>query len=241
MAHAAWTKNTICELTLLGTCFGAQVVNVHHFEASATMETGFATDAIRMTEASNLITLWNGAPKTAFLAAHQTDYAMTMVRSQIIQTKNQTDHRLTPVEAATTSAGTAVSGTPAEAAMNAACLRWRSALAGKTHRGRSYLGPVRDDWMSNGLLTAGGQTIYNAYITAMNTAFFQTDPARTGWTLTIYSRPYNKMEYGYVKGSGPNREFFWPEDYNGDSSNVIAGALDPVVRTQRRRQIGVGA
>jgi hypothetical protein len=61
------------------------------------------------------------------------------------------------------------------------------------------------------------------------------------WYLTVYSRPYNHLDYGYVTGSGPNRVFFYPPDYAGNSTNIIGYSVDSILRSQRRREIGVGS
>ena len=77
---------------------------------------------------------------------------------------------------------------------------------------------------------SGKSSIFNA-LAGSNLAF----------RLTIYSRPYNHLEYGYATGHNPSRTWYYPPDYDGDSTNVIAGTVDPTIRTQRRRQLGVGS
>lgn len=241
MTHGVWTHNTICQLAIIGAAFGQQIVNVHHFEAGGVLEGTFLNDSVRVTEQGNLIASWNTSIKTAWLAMLPADYSLIMLRAQVLEVPNLRAHRLTPTETAGTGIGTAVGLGTAEVTSPAGNVKWRTPVAGKSHRGRTFVGPLSQNAFSNGLLAAGAVTLFDAYRTAMGTTFVQTVVPRTGWTLTIYSRPYDYKKYGYVKGKGPDREFFFPEEYDGNSTMVTASATDAVVRSQRRRQIGVGA
>lgn len=242
MAHAAWSKRTICQLSIIGTAFGQQFVNVHHFEASGIDEATFSNDQAAQAAGQALATAWIGGQKDEYLGCVSTDYTMVMVRAQILERPNLREHRLTPVEIPSTGAGTGGQALgPSEDTSVCGVIRWRTPQAGKSHRGRNYFGPVPASWRNNGLLATAGVTALTAYRDAMIAAYGQTEPPLAGWALTIYSRPYDQGEYGYVKGSGAQREMHFPPDYNGNSTNVTLGAVDAVLRSQRRRQIGVGA
>jgi len=243
MAHNPWGYRTVCQLSVIGQAFGVQIVNVFHFEASGDDEADFINDQAAQAAGATLAQGWITARKASYLACVSTDYAMVMVRSQILERPGQFEHRLTPIEVPSSGAGTGGQATgPAEDAVIAGVIRWRTPQAGKSHRGRNYFGPLAQGWRQNGLLATEGVTNLTTFKDGMITAYGQTSPVpRTSWTMTVYSRPYDQGEYGYVTGSGANRQFNYPEDYSGNRTNIVLGAVDPVLRNQRRRQIGVGA
>lgn len=228
-------------LTVIGQALSAQIVAVHHFQASAVMEGTLINDGLAQQEAEDLAVAWIAGQKAAYLACVASNYTMIMVRAQVIERPGNWRHRLTPTELSTSGTGTGNSASPASEAQTAAVLRWRTALAGKKFRGRTYLGPLPDGWQSAGQVAAGGQAAATAYKTAMLTAYGDAATPAPTWVLTIYSKPFNKGEYGYPKGQNPNREWFYPEEYAGAATNVTTGAVDPILRAQRRRQIGVGS
>lgn len=244
MVHGPWTKNTIFQLTLLGTSFGQQIANIHHFEASAARELTFAVttgDTLRITYCTTLIALWTTNNKTNWVQAHGSDYTLTQLRCQVLETPGQVDHRLTPVEAIPGAPVTGAAATPAEDTTTAAIIKWRSALAGKRSRGRTYVGPVPHGWQQDGYLAATGVTDISAYGTGMTSRYGVGGSSSADVVMTVYSKPFSQGEYGYVVGSGATKTYFYPEDYVGDSNNVVSMAVDPILRTQRRREIGKGS
>jgi hypothetical protein len=240
--HAPWAKNHIIQISLIGACGGQQIVNVHHFQANDATDANLITDALRQGAVTTLVNLWNSNEKTEWLAAKPQAYTLNMIRGQMIECKTFKSRRLVPVEL-TLSSGNA--GTAADTTIDdfhtAGVIRWRSAIAGKSSRGRSYVGPLPDNFTNSGQLAAPGVTALSAYGAAMQDAYFESDTPDPTWRLTVYSRPYDYQEYGYVRGSGPSRDWYWPPDYNGDANNVMTYAIDTTLRTQRRREIGVGA
>jgi hypothetical protein len=232
----------VCQLSIIGQAFGVSIVNTHHFQAAGTQESSMTSDALAQAAGTTLANAWITTAKTAYLECVTMDYSMIMVRAQIIERPNQWRHRLTPSEVSSTGAGTAGASESAEDAFVSANLKWRTARAGKSYRGRTYFGPCAQGWRTNGTLNSQGVTALELYRDVMlNTWGANKAPASTTWVLTVYSRPYNKGEYGYVIGSGPNREFFYPDEYAGAATDIGVGAADPILRTQRRRQLGVGA
>ena len=242
MPHGNWGHRTICQLSIIGSAFGQQFVNVHHFEASSAMEGDIGSDQDAQAEGAQLATGWITAQKAAYLGCVSTDYGMVMVRAQILERPGQREHRLTPSEIPSSGAGTGGQALgPSEDTSVCGVVRWRTPQAGKSFRGRNYFGPIAAAWRTNGLLATAGVTALTAYKDAMISGYGATTPPGVGWVMTVYSRPYDQGEYGYVVGSGAQREMHFPPDYNGNSTNVTLGAIDPVLRSQRRRQIGVGA
>jgi hypothetical protein len=229
------------QLAIIGTALGQQIVNIHSFQASTAQETSFTSDGAAATACAALVTDWNTNQKASWLLCHPVDYALVQLRGQVIERPGNRNHRLTPTEFAASGNGTALGGVAAEDPQTAAVLKWRTPQAGKSYRGRTYVGPVIVSWVVDGRLSATAQTAYQAYSSSLMTAYGSAGGAPITWALTIYSRPYDNGEYGYVKGQGPNRQFYFPPDYNGHAVNVTNASLDPIVRVQRRRQIGVGS
>jgi hypothetical protein len=242
MVHAPWGHNTICQLAIIGTTLGQRVVTTHHFEASLAAEGAFGgLDAARLAAQSLLVDAWVTSMEGAYLGMMPSTYKINMVRGQVLEVGGQYNHRLTPTERTnfTLTDGTA-GATPVDDTAAAGVIRWRSNLAGKQYRGRSYIGPLQGAWNELGYLTASGISALGNYGTAMQAWYVSTVAPVHPWNLTIYSKPYDQGEYGYVKGSGAARIFYFPPDYAGNSTNVISHSVDNVMRTQRRRQLGVG-
>ena len=242
MPNLPWTHRSLCQISIIGTVYGQQIVNVHHFEAAQTLETTLVSDTIAMQQQAVLGQAWITAHKTRWLALFTADYSLQVVRAQILERPNLWRHRLLPSEIISTGAGTEVATSPPEDSTVCAVLRWRTPQAGRSFRGRNYLGPWPNNWRNNGMVVAAGATKLEAYRDGLlNQWGAQLTPPPADWMLTIYSRPYNEGEYGYVQGKHPNKTVFYPPDYAGNSTGIVSGAVDPVLRTQRRRQIGVGA
>ncbi len=241
MAHAPWGHNTLMRLAVQGVCQGQSIVAVHHFEAPGAVDSTLVTDALARSWAASVATDWHSNCKSAWLAPHTADYTLLNVQSQVLQRPGQRDHVLSPTDLTpTVPIVGGIAGT-ADDLTTAGVIRWRTDIAGKSHRGRTYIGPLGDVQTDVGRIATGSQAAFTAYATVMINRYTGASPIFTGANLTIYSRPYDSGEYRYVKGSGAAMEIVVPPDYDGNSTFVIGGSLDPVARTQRRRQIGVGS
>lgn len=241
MPNPPWTHRTIFQLSVIGNHSGAQVVNVHHFEASGVQEGTLLTDELAVAAGASLASAWGGAYKTAFLACHDVGYTINTIRCQVIERPGNWRHRLSPTETTLTTGNVGTITPEAENTTTSAVIRWRSTLAGKRFRARSYIGPITDASSANGRLATGITTALNAYITQMLQGFGSATVPAVSTALTVYSRPYNEGEYGYPRGQNPNRTFYYPPEYAGNSTNVATGSVDPVLRVQRRREVGVGS
>lgn len=241
MPHGAWTRGPIAQLTISATCLGQRIINVHHFEATTAGELIFPTDTAKIAACQVLIDSWQSVAMTAWRACHNSPYVINLLRCQVLQTRAAVDHMLLPVEEAMTTgnAGTE-SSSFVEDLTTSIVLKWRSQTAGKSHRGRTYIGPMPDSWNQSGVVAGAGVTAAAAYGAAMLANWGVLAGSDLNWRLTVYSKPYDHFEYGYARGHGADRIWYFPEDYDGDSSNVAAYAVDPNLRTQRRRQLGVG-
>lgn len=242
MPHGPWAKNTIFQLTIQATALGQRIVNVHHFEATGVMEATLIGDVLKLTACQQLIDAWQAAAYTQWRACHNAQYVVNMLRCQVVEVRNQVSRKLVPIEEIQSSGNTGTdAATQVDDTASSAVIKWRSTVAGKSHRGRTYLGPLPQTWTQDGVLQSAGVTAANAYGTAMIGAYGASAGTDPNYRLTIYSRPYNHLEYGYATGKNPNRTWFYPPDYDGDSTNVVNHSVDPTLRTQRRRELGVGA
>jgi hypothetical protein len=246
MVHAAWSHNTMAELVLIGSGAGsAQIVNVHCFEASAVEEALFGGDAGANTSAIALRDDWIANLKTAWLACHNGaagGYTLNIVGVQIVERPGLVSHRLGRQDSVLTSGniGTDIA-TPPLPAEDAAVIRWKSLIATRHARGRTYVAPISSTTSSvAGVLTAGQVTALDAYATALRARYKPTG-AHDSWNLTVYSRPYDNPHGNYVKRVAGALTVVPKPDYAGNSNFVIAHAVDTTIRSQRRRQVGVGA
>lgn len=241
MPHGNWPHRTIFQLSIIGSALGSMIVNVHHFQLGDVLEVPGLTDEGRITQATALANKWLTSCKNNYLSAKTSDYTLNMVKCQPIEKPGNRNYRLSPVELAQTSANQGLGSGSVEELHSAGVIRWRTPRAGKQFRGRTYLGPIPREYMTDGRLNSVGNQFVGGYMTDLFDEFGLGGTSYNDWALTIYSRPFDEGTYGYPRGSHPNREIHYPEDYDGNATNVTGRSLDTVVRSQRRRQIGVGA
>jgi hypothetical protein len=242
MANLPWTHRTLYQLTVAGLVFGQQVVNTFHFEAEATYDLANITDAAKQADSQLLALDWIANGKVPYLAQLPSDYAMQMITCQVLEVNGQWRHRLTPMETAqTTSPGTDATHGAVENLTGAGVIRWRTPIAGKAHRGRSYIGPLGQNAILDGRLASSCVTKLTAFKDAMVNRWTGAGASAGKWNLTIYSRPYNQGEYQYTVRDSTGLRVVSPPDYAGNSTFVTVGAVDNIGRVQRRREIGVGS
>lgn len=241
MPNIPWAFKTVTQLTLIGVCDTSQIVNVFHFMADPTYDNTLTSDGLAATAAAGLAADWITTTKPVWLACHASDYTLQLVKAQVIERPGQFRRKLSTTETTLTSTNTGTLGYAADNLHTAACLRWRTAVAGKTFRGRTYIGPVPNAQNTNGTITTAERTTYVAFGTHMLATWGTSGLYGDKWELVVYSRPYNMGEYGYPRGHNPNRTWFYPPDYGGLATVVTASNLDPNLRVQRRRELGVGS
>jgi hypothetical protein len=241
MPNLPWPGRTIFQIALIGSAHGSQIVNTLHFQAGSAIIPPIMSDDVAFAASEELAALWETVGLATWKSCHPTDYALNMIRCQVIERPGEYKKRLTPVEMVPTGGAAAGSASSSEEMSAAAVVRWRTTLAGKRFRGRMYIGPLPANYSDNGRLATAGMTTVNAHALALKNAFAVGGSSHNEFALTIYSRSYNEGEYGYPQGVHPSKSFFYPPDYAGNATNVTTYAVDSVLRTQRRRQIGVGA
>lgn len=227
-----WTHRAIAQLAVNGTLNGQRVVNVFAFEHKIP---DLASDDLRFAWSQELMDAWISACQPAYLACLSASYNLDRLTCQVVQ-----PNRLVPAEHAYSVATPGTVASSSAPPSVAAVIKWRSNLAGKSHRGRSYLpGVPAVGWYTNGVIDVANRAVYQTFITDMLDAF---GPLGTEGLsdFTIYSRPDPDPQW--VKRVGGNLVVeHGPADYGGNSTHVISGALDPNLRQQRRREVGVGA
>jgi len=242
MVHSAWTPNTVFRLSLIGRCQGQAVVNVFHFEATDTFEGSLTTDALAQAAGQSLATDWRTNMLAAWRPMLPTDYTLDVLRAQVVERKGQVSHTLLATDDTTglPSAGNATG--VADDLTTAVVLKWRGISANRHSRGRTYVGPINDNVTNAGILTT--VTSFTTFTNNMITRYTGAGPGVTaGFRFSVYSRPYDAPNGAYtvrVPGSGltvVNNT----TDYNGAVSAITSGNVDTTLRTQRRRQIGVGS
>jgi hypothetical protein len=241
MPNLPWTHRTLFQLVIAGDSLGNQVVNVLHFEASTVKETSYATDQDAINDAGALADDWVTGMMATWRPAHGSEYAVRLITCQVLERPGNFRHRLSPVERPLT---TNNNGTANVAAVNpsvSSVLRWRTPIAGKSHRGRMYLGPIPSDWQTNGRLHAIAQGPIGNFGTAHLARYGVGGSQANSWVQTVYSRPYNEGEYQYATRKGGTLHIVTPVDYAGNSTNVTTYVLDTILRVQRRREVGVGS
>jgi len=241
VVHGNWAHNSLIQLTLLGRCQLQQIVNVHHYEVSAAVEATLLTDTLANTQAGALADDWIANLKTTWLGCHTSDYFLDSVNAQVLERPGTYNHKLTAQERPLSTGNQGTLASAADDMTTAAVARWRTPIAGKSHRGRSYIGPLADSEVNAGLLTVDITTPLQAYLTAFLNRYTGTGAVYTSGSMTIYSKPYNTGEYQYVKRVGGVLTVVTPPDYAGNSTFITAAAIDPRARVQRRREIGVGS
>lgn len=194
----------ITEVILKGSCDGQAIYNVLHFRNNGDLAISTLITAFNI-GAAGLINEWANVACTG--------YAISSILSRSgIDT--------TPGPQIETSLGTTVTGGAGDIAgalPASGVIKWLTATGGRSGRGRSYLGPLGQELVANGLITAGSLTNMQDVVDIMNGTFNVAGGDYNGnWEFGIWSRVLSQ---------------FFP---------VVDGVVRNAVKTQRRRQLGVG-
>lgn len=241
MVHPAWPKRTIFQLGLYGRCQAQAIVNIHHFEASATEEATFVVDDVAQASGQALVDDWVANLKTAWLACHTQDYTLERVTGQVIERPGQINHKLAAHESILAAANVGTINADADDMTTCVVVRWRTPNAGKSHRGRTYIGPLSEGSSVAGHTYNFIPGAFGDYATAMLARYkVLSGTSADRWIMTVYSRPYSTGEYQYATRKTGTLTVVTPPDYAGNSTNITAAFTDTTLRVQRRRELGVG-
>lgn len=106
---------------------------------------------------------------------------------------------------------------------NAGVITWRTALAGRSYRGRTYVPAIAEGQQTDGTLSTTWQTNAAAFVSALVGAFI-TNAATNNFRLVVISRVNGGVARPTPIGT-----------------NVVNGSPRPYVYNQDRRTIGRGA
>lgn len=243
MVHGNWTKNTIFKLGLIGRCQGQAIISNHYFEATGAKEALLIDDTVAQAAGDTLAADWRTNLRAAWLACHTNDYFLDRIDAQVVERPGNFEHRLLATSDTTGAPAVGTIAAPADDLATSAVIRWRSTLAGKHHRGRTYVGPLYDVGVAAGMVSdAPLIASLNAYGAAMIARYTGAGAGViAGYNLTVYSRPYSAPDGAYTKRVGGVLTVVNnTTDYDGDSTFISTYALDLVAREQRRREVGVG-
>jgi len=236
--HAPWGFGTLWELSLKGHYLQQLHVMTHHFEAIAANEGQFPDDASKIAQGSIIIDAWEAACLSQFRSMKNVSFVLTDATCQVLQVRGFSDHRLVGVQKNYNLGGTAPVGAAGQPGTLAGIIRWTTNIAGRSHRGRSYVGGMPAEWTVNGGLDTNGQTALNNYANAMVGTFKPPGPNSASAFFTIYSRPYKYSAWTFWADGTLNVHEAGP--YDGNSTGVLNHQIDTVARVQRRRELGVG-
>lgn len=256
MVHGVWGQRTLFQLSLIGSSNGQSIVNVHHFQSTPANEALLVSDAAAQVSAQALVDDWQANLQASWLGCHLLQYTLVTRRIQILERPGNVSHRLVALDdnnglptAGTYDPGDG-SGGLLEDQQAAAVVRWVTNIAGRSHRGRSYIGPLPSSQINNGVVSAPNLAVINTYAQAMITRYTGAGAGSVlGWDLCVYSRPYSNTglpagatpEYQYTKRTGTGLTVITPPDYDGNATNITSANVDSTMRVQRRRQLGVGS
>lgn len=201
--------NDLYSLSATGALYGSQVVNVWGFRQFSSIP-GFMGQV--------LIDEWQASCQTAYTGCFPTDVVLNMLRARAVWP----DTHQVAEEAVSSGGGGMLTG---DAGPNqvAAIITWRTALAGRAYRGRTYLPGISTGHLIDGQLNSTYLSGLNGFIIAMMGAFGPSGSS-TNFQLVVISRWLNKVERP-----------------NPIGTQVTAGVPRSIPGTQRRRRIGVGA
>lgn len=205
------------ELAIKAVCNSQSIVNVHHFraEGAGDLSTSIASD-------------WNTNLKTTWLALLPPTYALALLTCRQINPPGPVGVDFVPTGTLTGGVGTVAGG------LNVAqVIKWTTAFIGRSRRGRTYVGPMAIERVSGGNVIAAQQTNALAYVTAMLARYGSGGAFAATARMVIWSRTIaDNVSQDPPPAMGIAASA---------SAYVTAGTSALPARSQRRRDLGVGA
>lgn len=207
--------NDVFRVAVVGSLHGQQIVSVFHYKQATNNVTANS-------DVKELALAWKADVMTPYVEAMSQDYTGLVIeaRSMPIGGAPMVGHDQTE----------AVVGDVAQDALppaSAAVIRRITGFLGRKYRGRLFMPAVPVGWVSEGRITdAGGIAIYGSLANAMKAVIDSPNAGAPTFTPVIAAYEYTPP-------------LVHPTSVR---STVITGCtLDKIVRSQRRREIGVGA
>lgn len=162
-----------------------------------------------------LLSAFEAGPYESFVSTVTTDWVGGRIQGQVISPTRQIALNFLPEDTAGTVEGTTLPGN------NAAVLVRKTLTAGRTQQGRIFMPAMPSTWVTNGVINSTGLVAYAVMAGQLDA------------TLDVDGRIFQPIIVGYVKPPGS------PGSYV-NRGVVQVFEVNPVVRSQRRREIGVG-
>lgn len=170
-------QNDTTQLTVKGVAGGENHVHTLHFRATTSASTE-----------QGLINTWQASCRTAYRACFKSpDEPVQIITAQQVCGAVPLRAAVEEVEAAGSRAGTLASGSDWSPQYVAVVTSLRTAFAGKSRRGRSYIGGVLDDNQGAGIITAGYKTLIDAYYATLLSTFVGGAVGDV-WLWVVHSR-----------------------------------------------------
>lgn len=238
MAVGPWTHNTVGQITILGTYATNRIANVFNFEASEVEEGLMLNDELATEWISELLTDFRTTLETLWLACLPSGYAIESYRGQVVERPGNVAHRLGAVEISPAGTGAGTGGATISSTMACAVIRWKSTSASRSCRGRTYVGPLQSAWETGSLLQAAGKTALEAFADGMLGRYKVITGTNQAAHFSVYSRP---LEHVYsIRRLAGVPTVTDRGSYDGNITNVTSRQVDTILRSQRRRELGVG-
>jgi len=189
----------VFEFAVRGRWADQRIINVFHYRAIASAGS----------EHTDLVTAWEASVKTPYLNVMSTEYTL---EDYAIRKPNDPEFAQAIISASSPVAGarTGTVGVPGGAAV----ITWTTGLAGRSRRGRTYIGPLSETDTNQGTFTAGFTSVLTTFANAARATLIVDDIDR--FQRVVWSRTLSSY------------------------ANVTGHVVRSYIRSQRRRNIGIG-
>lgn len=208
----------VARLSVEGLLFNNQVVNIHHFECRVDGNLANVTEAIL----NNLISAWREECESLYLAPLSQQYSLRKLTARSV---------VAPVLIAEyTYSNPPVGGQTIDSMANqvAAIISWRTGIAGRRYRGRTYVSGLPEQAMTGGQIEQG---TLNALTLYANELAVMDDGLGGSFQLCIVSDPDSHLPQPTPPPGKRQATYDIATQY----------IIRPIPGTQRRRRIGVGS
>lgn len=228
----------VAQIAAIGHVGSAQFVNTQHFRFP-----GVSTSGPGLTACAALAADWDTNIRPTFLAAKPADFVLDTIRASLVAVPGLAHAVFTSIDQTPTTTVGSLAGGASGDYSSAVVLRFRTALGGKHYRGRNFIGPFpqTNQWLNGVLGAAASITALNNYKTALLRYVGAGAYAATA-EMVVWSRPAHAGERQWTKRVGGVLTVFSnPAAEAGTATAVTTLAYDLTGRSQRRREVGVGA
>ena len=225
--------NGIYRLAVIGTVAGQQHVHTLHFRSTLDPDSLSASEEQWQQE---LIDAWQGAPRTAYRGIFYTvhnpceQYQVRKVCGSLPLPAGVDE-----AEAGGSTAGTMPGGSSITAPWLAQNVTWRTGNAGRSYRGRSYIGGLDENDITGAVVAPARVTLLATYCTALKTAFVDPGDLDTPYKLFVFSRVLAEG-----KPATPDKPAVPPVECQQAGADVRSFQTRTALATMKSRKAGSG-